>query len=165
MIVKNQPLPARCGARLRASLIVLVGLVLASGVYAEVANAAGRAIDLAAIVISFKLDPQLTRSLYMGDRWVSRTKYSTTVQTGGQVIFEARAVGKTKGGRPTVINPAWQIVDCNIVEVSPARGNAVTIVATKTGRCELVVSAGEISHVMTIDVVSKNEGMQVTVTQ
>lgn len=163
--MKKHLLPEPIKALLQAGPIALAAFVLGSGVSAALADTQARGIELAEIVISFKLDPQLTRSLYLGERWVSRAKFSTTLQTGGQVIFEARAVGKTTTGRPTAIDPAWQMADCRIAEVSPARGSAVTIVAAEAGQCQLRVSAGEIVKVLTLDVQAMNGGMQVTVTQ
>ena len=51
------------------------------------------ASDLNDIKVSFKLDPRLTRSMYMGDRWISKTTFLSTIQEGSEHTVEVRAQG------------------------------------------------------------------------
>jgi hypothetical protein len=83
------------------------------------------------IKVAFKLDPRLTRSLYMGDRWVSPPTYSGLQE--GEFTVEARAQGHDGGGRPVAASLNWRPADPQIVSVSPGQGNAVTITVHRAG--------------------------------
>ena len=67
--------------------------------------ASGPVVDLA---VSFKVDPRMTRSLYMGDRWFSAPTF-TTVQDTNRVNVEVRAVGRDASGRKAQIAPEWVV--------------------------------------------------------
>jgi hypothetical protein len=87
------------------------------------------------IKVAFKLDPRLTRSLYMGDRWVSPPTYSGLQE--GEFTVEARAHGHDGGGRPVAATVNWRPADRQIVSVSPGQGNAVTITVHRAGESRL----------------------------
>ena len=95
--------------------------------------ASGPVVDLA---VSFKVDPRMTRSLYMGDRWFSAPTF-TTVQDTNRVNVEVRAVGRDASGRKAQIAPEWVSADPKIVSVSPARGSEVTITVHRAGESSL----------------------------
>jgi hypothetical protein len=48
---------------------------------------------LTGIAISFKMDPRITRGMYMGDRWISPPTFTSTFQEGKETIVEARVHG------------------------------------------------------------------------
>ena len=90
------------------------------------------------VAVSFKLDPRLTRSLYMGDRWFSPATFTTT-QDVDRINVEVRAVGRDARGQDARIDPEWIATDPKMVTVSPARGNQVTITVHRAGETRLRV--------------------------
>lgn len=90
------------------------------------------------VAVSFKLDPRLTRSLYMGDRWFSPATFTTT-QDVDRINVEVRAVGRDARGQDARIDPEWIATDPKMVTVSPARGNQVTITVHRPGETRLRV--------------------------
>ena len=88
------------------------------------------------VAVSFKLDPRLTRSLYMGDRWFSPATFTTT-QDVDRINVEVRAVGRDARGQDARIDPEWIAADPKMVTVSPARGSQVTITVHRAGESRL----------------------------
>jgi hypothetical protein len=101
------------------------------------------------IRLSFKLDQRLTRSMYMGDRWVSPQTY-TKVQDGEKLIVEARAQAVDKWGRQVEIVPEWKAEDPSMVTVSPEKERQVAFTIHKEGRSSVLVEAGDISKRLTL---------------
>ena len=113
-----------------------------SGTQANPENKAVPSATLTGITISFKLDPRLTRGLYMGDRWVSPATY-TSVGEEKELTVDARVRGLDSEGRPKNISPTWIPSDPDMVAVSPSRGNVVKIIVHRAGQSRLkVVSPG-----------------------
>jgi hypothetical protein len=117
------------------------------------------------IEVSFKLDPRLTRSLYMGDRWVSPPTYSG-VQPGTAFTVEARAQGRGRG-EPIAIAPQWMPSDPEMVTVSPGRGGQVTITVQRSGESTLAVVAHGMTRDLRIKATTVHEGqaLQVQISQ
>ena len=90
------------------------------------------------VALSFKLDPRLTRSLYMGDRWFSPATFTTT-QDVDRINVEVRAVGRDARGQDARIDPEWIAADPKMVTVAPARGGQVTITVHRAGETRLRV--------------------------
>src|SRR6266545_2074203 len=86
--------------------------------------------------ISFKVDPRLTRSLYMGDRWVSASTYAGT---NGQDTVEARVTGVDAKGVAMRVSPKWIPADPEMVTVTPGQGDAVLITVHRAGESVLRV--------------------------
>ena len=91
---------------------------------------------LADVAVSFQLDPRLTRSLYMGDRWFSPATFTTT-QDVDRINVEVRAVGRDAHGQESKVDPEWIAADPKMVTVSPARGSQVTITVHRAGESSL----------------------------
>ena len=91
------------------------------------------ATGLSDIKVSFKLDPRLTRGMYMGERWVSPPIYSRVQEPGKPLTVDARVEGRDVQGRPVNINPRWIASDPDMVSVSPARGGAFNILVERAG--------------------------------
>src|SRR5574341_2455007 len=88
---------------------------------------------------SFKLDPRLTRSLHMGDNWVSPPRYT---HTGGPAGVTIQARARVLGGSDDLI-PAWRASQPDMVEVKPPEGAQVNITVRRAGESKLTVeSAG-----------------------
>ncbi|MEA2078464.1 MAG: FKBP-type peptidyl-prolyl cis-trans isomerase, partial [Pseudomonadota bacterium] len=152
-----------------ATLILEVELLAikdtaASGTRVPVrSDAAVPASDLRDIKTSFKLDPRLTRGLYMGDRWVSPPTYTGVRQEGKEYAVEARAEGLDAKGRPMRISPEWIPSDPGMVTVSPARDGAVTIMVKRPGESHLKVTTAGVSREFSIKAKPRNDTMQVEI--
>jgi hypothetical protein len=116
------------------------------------------------IKVSYKLDPRLTQSLYMGERWVSPPTYSTA-QDGQTSTVQARAYGVDAMGKPLAISPEWTPADPEMVTVSPSRGNEVNIIVKRAGQSRVKVTFQGISKVLAIKAVEQGGTMQVEITQ
>jgi FKBP-type peptidyl-prolyl cis-trans isomerase len=125
------------------------------------------AAALTGINVSFKLDPRLTKSLYMGERWVSPRTYTNTHSPDGKTLtVEARAYGLDDKGQGTNISPSWIPADPAMVTVSPNHGNEVKITVQHSGTSKLKVESPGVSRELLIT--AKYEGgnaVQVDITQ
>lgn len=128
---------------------------------------ASAAAALAGINVSFKLDPRLTRGLYMGERWVSPPTYTNTNSPDGKTLtVEARARGLDGKGQATNISPSWIPADPGMVTVAPGQGSEVKITVQHPGTSKLKVSSAGMSKELLIT--AKHEGgkpIQVEITQ
>lgn len=122
--------------------------------------------SIAGITVSFKLDPRLTRGLYMGDRWVAPPSYnSLSAEVGKSISVEARAQGLDAMGRRWRVNPEWIPSDPEMVTVSPARGSAVTITVRRAGESSVTLKSGEIIRKLTLQTVRQGETWRVDILQ
>lgn len=110
--------------------------------------AVSRPAALADISVSFKLDPRLTRGLYMGERWGSPATYSGVQE--GVFTVDARVQGLDVKGQPVDISPKWIPEDPKMVTVSPSQGNAVQITVLRAGRTSLKVTSQGFSKILYI---------------
>jgi FKBP-type peptidyl-prolyl cis-trans isomerase len=118
---------------------------------------------LAGINVSLKLDPRLTRGLYMGDRWVSLPY--TQVGEGKEVTVEARAEGVDDKGKPVGVSPEWTPADPAMVTVAPGEGKQVKITALRPGESSLRVSSQGVSRELAVHAAYKGEVLQVEISQ
>jgi FKBP-type peptidyl-prolyl cis-trans isomerase len=165
-------LPMSYGSVARVLLVLSVAgsaLLLAARTHAQEGEPARHEKEgpppLASIVISLKLDPAITRSQYMGDRWVSPPVYTSTIQPGDRATVEAGVRGVDAAGRQVPIEPRWSPSDPAMVSVTPADGRVVKITVRGAGESRLRVSSGGVSRDLTVKAVSKNGGTQVEITQ
>lgn len=119
---------------------------------------------LAAIDVSFKIDPRLTQSLYMGDRWVSPPKFNSA-QAGSSVKVEARAHGRDATGRTVSIKPRWTAADPEMVTVTSGEGATVTIAVRRAGRSTVQLNSHDISRQLTIKAIHHGSSLQVEIAQ
>jgi|GEM_PF-193069 len=117
------------------------------------------------IQVSFKLDSRLTRSLYMGDRWVSPPTYTGTRQVGKEYTVEVRAKGIDVRGRHIPVNPHWIASDPEMVVLSPARGEAVKITVRRAGESMLKLKVAEFSRNLIINAKREDDALQVKISQ
>lgn len=113
------------------------------------ADAADKGVST--IQVAFKLDPQLTQGLYMGEHWVSPPTYTTTLET-----VQARAQGMDGKGRPANADFKWTPSDPEMVTVSPSQGDAVRITVKRAGESTLKVASQGVSRELLIK--AKHEG-------
>jgi hypothetical protein len=117
------------------------------------------------IKVSFKLDPRLTRSIYMGDRWVSPPTYTSTLQQGKELTVEARAQGFDTRGRPLAISPRWLPADPEMVTVWPVQGREVRITVLRAGESRLKVVVAGYSKELLIKATNQGDAIQVEIAQ
>jgi FKBP-type peptidyl-prolyl cis-trans isomerase len=118
---------------------------------------------LAAIDLSFRVDPRVTRGLYMGDRWV-RLPY-TQVGENQQVTVEARAEGVDDKGKPVSVSPQWIPADPEIATVTPNLGKEVKITALRPGESTLQVISQGVSRELAVKAAYTGEVLQVEISQ
>ena len=138
---------------------LLAGAVQTSRAAADQADTSRTVIEVA-----FKLDPSITRGMYMGDRWVSPPTY-TGVKSGQEMTVEARATGRDAKGRPIAINPRWIPEDPEMVAVSPGQGKEVKITVRRAGQSSLEVAAAGLSKKLTIKARYQGNSMYVDISQ
>lgn len=118
---------------------------------------------LAGIQLSFKLDQRLTRSMYMGDRWVSTPTY-TKVQDGEKLIVEARALGLDIRGRQIEIVPEWKAGNPAMVTITPEQGKQVMLTILKEGQSEVTVAYKDVSRKLSVKARRQKEVLVVEIT-
>jgi hypothetical protein len=125
-----------------------------------VIQATQEATILKDIQISFKLDPRLTRSQYMGDIWISRPTYTGT---SGQDTIEAKAEGLDAKGHVISISPEWMPSDPDMVTVSTRQGKDVKLTVHRAGESKLKVSSMGFSKELLIKAYHKNNVINVSI--
>ena len=151
--------------RTTAILIRLLFAAVLLAISSAVAIQGSRAAtSLADIRVSFKLDPRLTQSLYMGDRWVSPPTYSRFNAASGTTI-NVRAVGIDVQRKRVPISATWTVADPELATVSPVKDSEVRITIHKEGQSELVVSSDNISKTMVIKCVQQDGVWRVDISQ
>jgi hypothetical protein len=149
--------------------VIIVLLVLFFPVNVLLAGSEPKAPDAsspAVIKVSFKLDPRLTRSMYMGDRWISPATYkSTSVSKGETITVWVKAMGLDAKGRKVAISPEWIPEDSDMVAVSPRHGNEIKIIIKSAGQSVLQVVFGESSKILTINATYRGNTFQTSISQ
>jgi len=125
---------------------------------------AGMPAPVVAIDVSFKMDPRLTRGLYMGDRWISPPTYLLNAPGPGAGV-EARAHAVDAGGGRVDVMPTWTPADPEMVSVTPGDRSGVTIVVHRRGESGLKVSAGGASRDLTVRAGPRGAAFQVEIVQ
>jgi hypothetical protein len=108
------------------------------------------------LVVSFMLDPRLTTSVYMGERWVTPETF-TLVHEGEVVPVHARAHLADRNGRSDV-SASWTSADHDMLAVSLQEAHQVEITVRHTGQTTLTVTHGESSRTLIV-MASQNAGV------
>jgi len=147
----------------KRKLAMLMALLTFVGISYPQNGGAGRSEgDVASIRVSLKLDPRLTRSMYMGDRWISKARY---VGASGQDTVEARAEGLDALGRVIDIQPDWIAADPEMVRVEPGAGSEVTIHVRRAGASRLTVTSRGVSRDLIITATERGGALQLEISQ
>ena len=144
-----------------ATLVFEVELVsvVDGGVERSPAPGAGSRIE-----VSFKLDPRLTRGLYMGDRWVSPGTFTPAPQAKN-VTVEASARRVDASGRRVQIEPEWRPGDPGMVEITRGRGDQVRITVKRAGESKVVVAHLGVTKELSIKAAERGEALAVEISQ
>lgn len=144
-------------------LAFLICAVLVAGGCGVIGTANGSAPR--GIKVSFKLDPRVTKSLYMGERWVSPSSYSAPTQ-GKETVIDAKAEAVDASGEAiAALSPTWTAKDGSMVSVTPAEGSQVQIRVRQAGESEVRVQAKGLSKTLRVKAVTQGEVLRVTITQ
>ena len=117
----------------------------------------------AGLAVSFRLDPRLTTSSYLGERWVSPETFTLVVE-GPQVIVDARAHAVRAEGT-TDVSASWTPADPALLAVSSAEGHQVSIAIRREGRSTLEVAHAAGSRQLTVAAVREAGVWRVDITQ
>lgn len=105
------------------------------------------------IQVSFKLDPRVTKSLYMGERWVSGPAFSSaTVPEGEPITVEVRARPSGTGAAGK-LRPTWTASDPGMVTMTPAQGDEVKLTVRSAGESTVTVKHGQLSSAFSVKTV------------
>lgn len=116
------------------------------------------------LAVAFRLDPELTHGMYLGDRWVSPPSYFFA-QQGRQYVVQAKAQNINTRGERTDLSGNWAPDDPEMVAVTQRKAGEVTIVVRRPGESNLSVSTGDGVKVLHIRARQVGEAMQVNITQ
>ena len=116
------------------------------------------------LAVAFRLDPALTRSLYLGDRWVSPPSFFFA-QPGTQYVVQAKVQAIDSHGERTDLSGDWATGDPEMVAVTRHDHGEVTIVVRRPGESNLTVSAGGESKVLHVRARQTDDAMTVEITQ
>jgi len=92
------------------------------------------------LVVAFRLDPALTRSLYMGERWVSPPVFDFA-QPGDRFVVRAKAQAIGRDGEATDVVGDWSTGDPAMIAIDRGHGE-VTLVVRAPGESTLTVATG-----------------------
>ncbi len=130
--------------------------------------AVARPAALTGIEVSFRLDPRLTKSLYMymGENWVSPPfSIHADGQAGTTLSVEARVQGLDAKGQPVDLSPEWVPADPEMVTVSPGQGNEVQITVRHAGQSNLQVTSQKVSKQLSIMAWYQGDTLQAEISQ
>ena len=145
--------------------LALTLFFLAGFIHAATPKAAGPADpSVTGIQVLFKLDPRLTKGMYMGDRWVSPATY-TLVGDEQKCVVSAQAVGLDAQKKEAPISPTWKSGKASMVHVSPAQGSQVEITVLQEGQTDLTVAHSKVSKKLTVKSVRQNGVLRVDISQ
>ncbi len=139
--------------------VLLAGVITASQ---EASGLSGASLN--DIKISFKMDPRVTRGMYMGDRWISPPTY-IMVGEGQVCTVEARAEVLNAEGKPMDINLSWTPTDPEMVTVAPASGKEVKITVKRAGESILKVASPGGSKELAIVATNQGDALRVDISQ
>lgn len=116
------------------------------------------------LAVAFRLDPELTQGLYLGERWVSPETYFFA-QPGTQYVVQAKAQDIGAGGEHIDVIGDWATSDPDMVAVTRKEDGKVTIVVRHPGESRLTVTSLGQSKVLHVRAKQVADAMQVEITQ
>jgi FKBP-type peptidyl-prolyl cis-trans isomerase FklB len=115
---------------------------------------------IADLRFSYRLDPRLTRGLYMGERWISVPTFSGIA---GQTAVKTRVEGLDTQGRPIVVQPRWTVSDESMVTVTPSEGSEVEINVKRAGLSTLQVTFDAVTTELVIHAEQEGESLKLEI--
>jgi hypothetical protein len=116
------------------------------------------------VVIAVRLDPDVTRAMFLGDRWVSPPSY-VFAQPGSDYVALAKAQYIDELGERMDLDGAWTATNPAMVGLTRYENGQVMVVVRRTGESELRVDTSRGSRNMHVRARQVNGGMQVEFNQ
>ena len=113
--------------------------------------------------IAFRLDPALTRSLYMGERWVSPPVFEFA-QPGDTFTVRAKAQSIGRDGEPGDVSGDWSTGNPAMLAIERGHGE-VTLVVREPGEADLIVATGAGTRTLHVKATRSADAMRVSFTQ
>ena len=135
--------------RVFAVAVFVIGSALVSGATRAAQDAAPQrsTASVTDIQLSFKRDARMVDSFRGIGAWVTGSNYTGAT---AQDTVEVRAKGVDARGNPVKINAEWSASDTQMVTVSPAHGDDVTIAVHKAGESKLKVTYQGVSKELVV---------------
>jgi FKBP-type peptidyl-prolyl cis-trans isomerase len=134
------------------------------GVKERVVAGAAAPAALRDIEVSFKLDDRLTRSLFLGDRWVSPATFSAPPQ-GKTAVVRASVKGVDTSGKRVAIAPRWTPADPRMVQVTKGDGGEARITVKRPGESKLTVAFRGITKELLVKAAKQGGALSVHISQ
>jgi hypothetical protein len=116
------------------------------------------------MVVAFKMDPDIMRGSFLGERWVSPPKFEFA-QPGKQYTTHAKLQQLEDDGTRTDLSGDWSTNDPEMIAISRDQPGQVTIVVRKPGEGQLVASAGNERKVLQVRATQTEDAMEVAFVQ
>ena len=116
------------------------------------------------LLVAFRLDPELTQGVFLGERWVSPPSFFFA-QPGTQYVAHAKAQTVDVHGDHVDVRADWAPANPEMVAVTQGSLGEVTVVVRQPGESDLTVSAGNSSKVLHVTATRTADAMQVNFSQ
>ena len=116
------------------------------------------------MIVTFRLDPAVTRGLYLGDRWVSPSTFHFA-QPGTQYVVQAKLQSVDAQDDRVDLSADWSTDDPEMIAIERHDHGAVTIVIRRAGEGRLFVSAGGTRKVLQVNARQTEDAMDVRIVQ
>ncbi|MUV14962.1 hypothetical protein [Noviluteimonas gilva] len=116
------------------------------------------------MVVAFKIDPDLMRGSFLGERWVSPPTFAFA-QPGKQYTTHAKLQTVNDDGTRTDLSGDWSTSDPNMIAISHDQAGQVTIVVREPGEGQLVAAAGGQRKVLQVRATRTDDAMEVAFVQ
>jgi hypothetical protein len=116
------------------------------------------------MVVTFRLDPNVTRGLYLGDRWVSPPTFHFA-QPGTQYVVQAKLQSIDEWDERADLSGEWSTSDPEMIAITRHDHGEVTIVVRRAGEGQLFVSAGGVTKVLRVQARQTADAMDVMIAQ
>lgn len=141
-----------------AGFVILMQIIL--GLTGSPAHSRGKAAELpeqqgkpdqaySEIRVLFKLDPKIMEAVYLGEVWISPSRFTSSGR-GGTLVVEMKAEGLDRDGQWQKIRPVWETGNPASVRVTPPEGHMVTLTVRREGEEVLKATYGNIEKKLAI---------------
>jgi len=137
---------------------------LAANQQAALAGTQNAAVQAPKMVVTFRLDPAVTRGLYLGDRWVSPATFHFA-QPGTRYVVQAKLQSIDARDDRIDLSGDWSTDDPEMIAIERHDHGAVTIVIRRAGEGRLFVSAGGTRKVLQVKARQTEDAMDVRIVQ
>lgn len=116
------------------------------------------------IAVTFRLDPGVTRGLYLGDRWVSPETFHFA-QPGTQYVVRAKVQSIDAHDGRLDLSGQWSTDDPGMIAIERHDYGEVTLVVRQPGEGRLFVSAGGETKTLHVQARQTEDAMDVRIAQ